>query len=238
MERLLVIAVHPDDAELMFGGAIYNYVRDKNEVYEIVVTDGSSWSRENFSSAKKLVSQRKKECLNSAKILGIKKVYFLDFPDSKITEEKITDKLVSTIKEINPTVIATHGPNEGHHDHAIIYKTVCRVCNTNNEPAPIINYLYDKKLPVTNFKGLIIRWLIDKGVDETVSFIKLNKEAVAAKFKALSCYSSQFSGNELKTLLERQENILKFSGDFCNSKYAECYKVINKKCICSNKFEL
>ena len=162
----------------------------------------------------------------------------MDFPDSKITEEKITDKLVSTIKEINPTVIATHGPNEGHHDHAIIYKTVCRVCNTNNEPAPIINYLYDKKLPVTNFKGLIIRWLIDKGVDETVSFIKLNKEAVAAKFKALSCYSSQFSGNELKTLLERQENILKFSGDFCNSKYAECYKVINKKCICSNKFEL
>ncbi len=236
MEKLLVVVAHPDDAELMFGGTIHNYINENNEVYEIVVTDGSSWCRGDFINEKKLISQRKKECLESGKKLGINKIHFLDFKDGRITPEKICDKLVETIKKINPTIIATHGPFEGHHDHEIVYQSMCRICNTVNEPAPILNYLYDKNMPLTNFKGLVVRWLADHGIDENVSFVKLDEESVKAKFDSISCYKSQFAGADLEALLKRQKNLMKYCGDFCNCGYAECYKVINKEYTCSKEF--
>lgn len=231
MEKLLFVVAHPDDAELMFGGTIYEYAKNGHEIHFIVVTDGSNWCRGEYKGKRNLVKLRKEECLKSANYLGVKTVLFLDYPDGKITEEDIYENLVKRIKNINPTIIFTHGPKENHHDHIIVNKIMLRICNTKDEPAPITNYLFDCSKPVTNFKGLVVHWNLNDGLDSEVSFIRLDDDHYQKKIKALSFYKTQFNEEDYKKIKKQQEIIMRYAGNIAYCDFAETYKVVNKQNI-------
>ncbi len=128
-KRFLVIGAHPDDADFAFAGTAAKIAKEGGEVFLGVVTDGSKG--EDVLKQKKgelLAKKREEEQKNSAKIVGIRDVYFLREKDGEIENDyNLRKKLVRIIREIRPDIVVSFDPGnfsfEGfyrfHRDHRI-----------------------------------------------------------------------------------------------------------------------
>ena len=74
--RVLIIAAHPDDEIMGVGGTIAKHVRNGDEDYLSILTNGVFGK---YSGKKMILEGRKRKdsCLSAAKYLGIKKVIFV-----------------------------------------------------------------------------------------------------------------------------------------------------------------
>jgi len=220
--KLLVIGAHPDDAELMFGGTINKYSKTGNEVNIIVVTDGSNWNRVGVRDKKKIIAIRKQEASQAAQMLGVKNIIFLDFPDGLVKKDELIQVLINKIRKINPNIILTHSEDEGHPDHVEVSRTVKRVCNKISEPAPITNHFWETSEPVvTDFKGLFTSQIIYEKFSSNVRYIKLDKQDIEMKVKAVLCHKSQFLEQEGEWVSNRLFTEAKFYGNLSYNDYSE-----------------
>ena len=74
MEKILVLCAHPDDETLGLGGTLSLKSKNGNQIFVLFFTDGES-SR---NKTTKDIILRQKQARNACKILGIKKVKFLN----------------------------------------------------------------------------------------------------------------------------------------------------------------
>lgn len=123
VERVLVIAPHPDDAEFGAGGTIIKWAAAGKEIYLVICTNGDKGSPDPEMTSEKLAKIRRKEQEAAAKILGIKEVIFLDYPDGGLEDTpEFRGKLVRLVRSIRPSAIATNDPYMkyiSHRDHRI-----------------------------------------------------------------------------------------------------------------------
>ncbi|HCC67980.1 TPA: hypothetical protein DEP90_02080, partial [Patescibacteria group bacterium] len=191
--KILVITAHPDDAELMFGGLINKYTRNDHEVEILIVTSGENWNKLGNNNVEEVKRTRRDEAKAAAKVLGAKKVRFMDYKDGFVNRYELFPKLVDEIRKSNPNYILTHAVNEGHFDHKEIGYTVQRVCNIEGEPAPIINPYWESKYkPVSSFKGFYTSNPIKLGINDKSVFVSLQKKDIKKKIESILCHKSQF----------------------------------------------
>lgn len=119
--RKVVVCVfaHPDDEAFGPSGTLAKLARDC-EVYLLCATRG-----EVGGNHERLGKVRTKELLKSAKILGIKKVYFLGFVDGTLSNaiyHQLADKIEKRLKQLRPETIMTFEPRgiSGHIDHVVV----------------------------------------------------------------------------------------------------------------------
>ncbi|MDY0097179.1 MAG: PIG-L family deacetylase [Candidatus Dojkabacteria bacterium] len=232
--KVSVITAHPDDAELMFGGTIAKYTRNGHEVEIIVVTSGESWNKIGNTNLEEVRKIRKKEAMNSAKVLGVKNIHFLNLKDGRLNRYELMPLLLEEIRKINPNYILTHSPKEGHYDHKEISYSIKRLCNIDGEPAPIINpYLESKYDAVNSFKGLYTSNPIKTGINSNTVYLSLEKEDVERKIEAVLCHKSQFQDREGMT--DKIMTEARFWGNYSNQEYSELLMGIGS--ISSNKID-
>ncbi len=122
-ERILVIAPHPDDAEFGAGGTIIKWVRESKEVYLCVCTNGDKGSSDPEMTSENLAHIRHHEQEAAAKVLGIKEVIFLNYPDGGLEDTReFRGDVVRLVRRIRPGAIATTDPYMkywSHRDHRI-----------------------------------------------------------------------------------------------------------------------
>ena len=94
--NVIVFAAHPDDEALGCSGSLALHSLNRDNIFIVFLTDGVS-SRY-LGKNKKQSNIRKNNCLNSLKILNIKKenVFFLNFPDNQLD----TVPLLSIVKKL------------------------------------------------------------------------------------------------------------------------------------------
>jgi bacillithiol biosynthesis deacetylase BshB1 len=107
----LVIAAHPDDAELCCGGTIAKFTKENKKVVIVDCTYGEMGTRGNSEI-------RRQEAQNAAKILGVTERVNLNMRDGfiQINEENLY-KMVHIIRKYRPKIILTHPWFERHPDH-------------------------------------------------------------------------------------------------------------------------
>src|SRR3989304_4780293 len=107
--KILAVGAHPDDIELGAAGTIARHVREGDEVHFLILTCGEkSGDRET----------RKKEALESAKVLNVPLVSFAEIPDTMIKEGLETIlKIEEVIKKFRPDRVYSHGTKDTHQDH-------------------------------------------------------------------------------------------------------------------------
>ena len=108
--KALVCIAHPDDETLFFGGLISSR---KYDWTVILATD---------ANADGLGTERKKRFKKSCKLLGIKKMIYLDFPDifdQRLDMKKLIGDLQKISKKEKYQIIFTHGilGEYGHQHH-------------------------------------------------------------------------------------------------------------------------
>lgn len=120
-KSLVCVFAHPDDEAFGPGGTIAKFAKE-NDIYIICATRGQAGS---LGHEKNIGKIREKELLKSAQIIGVKKVFFLDFIDGQLSNNMYQDavkKIIKILDTIKPYTLMTFEPCgvSGHLDHVAI----------------------------------------------------------------------------------------------------------------------
>src|SRR5436190_11869053 len=114
MLRLMAIFAHPDDESMAVGGTLARYAAEGVEVSLVTATRGErGWFGPGAHPGFDVLGQRRESELRSAaKVLGIKRVDFLNYLDGDLDQAppaQIIAKLVAHIRRTKPQVVVTFG---------------------------------------------------------------------------------------------------------------------------------
>lgn len=157
MKNLVCIFAHPDDEAFGPGGTIAKLSKKYN-IYLLCATKGDAG--QNATHKGKLAEIRSEELRGSAKILGVKKVFFLGFKDGTLNNNiyhKLASKIRNHLLKLRPSIVLTFEPHgvSGHIDHitvsmATMYavqklkfvKTVMQFCRPFGYQSPKDYFIY------------------------------------------------------------------------------------------------
>ncbi len=109
--NILVLAVHPDDAELGCGGTIASHIAMGHKVGIVDLTKGELGTRGTAAI-------REAEAAAASKILGISVRENLGFKDGFFqNNEQHQLAVVKVIRKYQPDIIITNAPEDRHPDH-------------------------------------------------------------------------------------------------------------------------
>ncbi len=124
--RAMVVVAHPDDAEYGCSGTVARWIREGWEVTYVLCTDGSKGTSDRSITAEQLTATRTEEQKNAGKVLGLKAVEFLGYPDGYLVPSlNLRRDIAREIRRHRPGVLICpypirdlQGPFPGNHpDH-------------------------------------------------------------------------------------------------------------------------
>jgi len=120
---VLVFTPHPDDAEFGVAGTVIHWTRKGKSVVYVVCTNGDKGTSDPNIKPEKLAETREQEQLAAAKLLGVKEVVFLRYPDQGLEDtHEFRKDIVRQIRKYKPDTVVTADPYRRylwHRDHRI-----------------------------------------------------------------------------------------------------------------------
>ena len=132
-DKILIIAAHPDDEVLGCGGSMLKWSKQGKEVHVLILAEGIT-SRDKIrkrEKRKKDLSELNDCALEANKILGVKSIKLLNYPDNRmdsITLLEIVKTIEKHIDKLKPSIIVTHHANDLNIDHKIVHQAVFTAC--------------------------------------------------------------------------------------------------------------
>lgn len=115
---LMVMTVHPDDAELGAGGTIAKYVAAGRKVGIVDLTQGELGTRGTPET-------RKREAAKAAEILGIHVRENLELRDGFFANDEESQRIIiRAIRKYQPEIVITNALDDRHPDHGRASKLV------------------------------------------------------------------------------------------------------------------
>lgn len=118
-KTVLTFSAHPDDVEYYAGGTLLK-LASTNRLVQVVVTNGEINGR---------ASERKKEQKKAAKMVGVEKLVFLNYPDSGLESRSVSLRrcLFKIILKEKPRLVFSFDPEnqfriqkDTHPDHRVL----------------------------------------------------------------------------------------------------------------------
>jgi LmbE family N-acetylglucosaminyl deacetylase len=121
MKPVVAIFAHPDDEAFGPAGTLALFAKER-PVYLICVTNGDAGINSHSDKTRTLSEIRREELEASANILGIQKVFFLNYKDGTLCNNLYADvaaKIQTILDEIKPDTLLTYEQHgiSGHLDH-------------------------------------------------------------------------------------------------------------------------
>jgi LmbE family N-acetylglucosaminyl deacetylase len=181
-KKILVIAAHPDDEVLGCGGTIAKHVRNNDEVYLLVLTDGE------FSRAAPEIDKRAQCLSDSCRILGISQFKQLSFKDNQLDAYpllEIIKEIEAFSKDIKPQIIYTHLPTDMNQDHRVAY--LAALTAFRPQPGLSVEKILTFEIPSST------EWSPLQAFAPFAPnyFESLSQEDMKVKFEALRCYAHE-----------------------------------------------
>ena len=121
--RALVVTPHPDDAEGGCGGTMAKWVKEAGTEFMVVMcTNGDKGTSNREMSSEELAVTRQVEQREASRVLGVKDVVFLAFPDGGLEDTpEFRGQVVRLIRSYKPDTIFCIDPyrstSHTHRDH-------------------------------------------------------------------------------------------------------------------------
>ena len=200
----MVIVAHPDDAEFAVAGSVATWVRDGWDVYYVICTDatggGSDDATDVSPAAKRMISEtRKSEQRAAGVVLGLKDVFFLDYPDGQLQPSiELRRDLVRLLRTYRPSRVFCQSPERTwtptltlgryHSDHlAAGQATLAAIYPMSQNPWDFPELLDEGLLPHK------ITEIYIAGAPNINHFVDISN-VMEIKIEALLCHASQFIG--------------------------------------------
>lgn len=122
MNKVLVIAVHPDDETLGCGGTLLKHKAQGDEIYWLVVTGPIKGDHPAFTD--EFIAKRDALVDRVAESYGFTETIKLNFPTQKLHAVDLKDiimKISDTMNRIQPDTIYMMFNNDVHSDHRVAF---------------------------------------------------------------------------------------------------------------------
>lgn len=123
MNKVLVIAPHPDDETLGCGGTLLKHQDSNDQTYWMIVTDIS----ENIAYSKERIARREIEIEAVAKRYNFKDVFRLGYPTTtldSVPNRELIQRISKVIYELKPHTLYVPYRNDIHTDHRAVFDAV------------------------------------------------------------------------------------------------------------------
>ncbi len=198
------VFAHPDDEAFGPAGTLAK-LSTTNDVYLLCATNGEKGKGPN-----NLSKIRQKELLASAKILGIKKVFFLGFGDGTLNNSlyhKLAAKIEKLVKNLKPSTIITYEPLgiSGHIDHITVSLVTTYVAKKFSFIKKIMYHCvrFQEADAMRNYFIFHPPGFYKEQIDEVVNISKEWEQ----KKQAILCHKSQVA--DINKILARLEKLPK-----------------------------
>lgn len=207
--KILVLAAHPDDAEISIGGTILSCSENGDEVYLLNYTNGEP-------TPHGTVEKRLHEAEKADKILKIKKRIIMDLPNRYLQDTiENRKKVAEHIRMIKPDVLLVQTHTDQHPDHiaaselgtASRFYAKLTKTNMKGEPyfPPKILYYYTSHFKLIPHPSFVM---------------PVEEKIFEEKIKAVETYESQMN-HKNRDIPDFLKTMGKFYGSKINKKYAE-----------------
>lgn len=228
-ENILVISAHPDDEVLGVGGTIAKKAIEGHDIFVVILATGIAARYSNPNSQKAKIKQEidnlRKEAEKSASVLGVKKIFFLDFPDNRldtIPKMDITFKLKEIIEIIKPQIVYIHHFGDYNWDHQIAFETSLMACRPNvGDYFP--NQIYSYEVVSSTERSFQNNLnVFTPNVFENI------ETTIESKKKALQCYKTELREYPHPRSPEAIEYLARKRGGEVAFEFAEAFQLIRK----------
>ena len=133
LNRILVVAAHPDDEVLGCGGTIARHADAGDQVQVLIVAEGatSRLQKRDRLQADEELSTLVQAAQRSGSILGAAGVELLDFPDNRLDSLDRLDLIKRIEQQIDrhqPQVVYVHHAGDVNVDHRRLHEAVVTAC--------------------------------------------------------------------------------------------------------------
>ncbi len=222
-ENILCIQPHPDDMEIGAGATIARLSRSGKQVTALTITDGSAGTYQPSDKPGEISRTRKAETENSAKLLGVKKLIWLDYADGgNLPYEKIRADITGTIRSLKPDAVMVCDPwlpYEAHSDHNRTGLAAAEACLLSGMPQFCPDDLQKGVMPhsiemIAFYYTAYPNTLIDAS------------DTWEIKLAAIDCHNSQFSGEKGEKLKAYLTARSEEQAEKENCRLVEAFKVL------------
>lgn len=203
VEKVLILAPHPDDAEFGLGGTISKLQKLGKEIHVAVFSDCEKSTPAGFE--KGVIME---EFYASCEFLGIKQenIHTFDFEVRLFPQlrQEILEGLIKLRAKLRPDLVFLPSSSDIHQDHATIHNEGIRAFKHCN----VLGY----EMPWNNFEF------------KSYVYVNLSDEEIEHKIAALNHYKSQ--AHRPYSAEEFVKSLAKIRAIQINKKYAESFELI------------
>ncbi len=218
LDRVLVIAAHPDDPEFGAGATIAKWALAGKEITYLLLTSGDKGSHDPNMRPGQLATMRESEQRAAAHELGIKEVIFLRHPDGVLEYNvELRRQVTHIIRKLKPHIVMAIDPwrhYQLHPDHRAAGFAALDAAWSAREWHIFGEQLVGDEEP-WRIKEIYLFWTENADHFETVG----------KRVAALTHHASQV-GTDHQRLDERMRERLRQVGEKYNCEYAEEFKLI------------
>lgn len=198
---MMVVTPHPDDAEFGVAGTVARWTREGKKVVYVVCTNGDKGTSDINMKPQELAKIREQEQLAAAKLLGVREVVFLRYPDQSLEDTpEFRKELVRVIRRYRPEVVVTASPYRRylwHRDHRITGQVTMDAVFPYARDHLAYPDLLEEGLQPHNVKEV---WL---WAEDDANYRSDITETFDIKMAALGCHKSQIGDNMPPEMKER-----------------------------------
>lgn len=205
MEKIVVVAVHPDDETIGCGGTIIKHLDRGDEVHCILVTKGNAGQKEIWDKVK-----------DTYRFTSVTE---LDFPELVLMDKSLNElipPLSKAISSIQPQTIIIPNRSDAHSDHKAIFSAVASCTKAFRYPF-IEKVLMMEVISETDFALPLPegQFIANYYVDITKEFEK--------KQEILKIYESELLPYPQTRNLNTMQALNRYRGSQINAEYAETF---------------
>jgi LmbE family N-acetylglucosaminyl deacetylase len=219
--QIMVVTPHPDDAEFGVAGTAARWIREGKEVIYVVCTNGDKGTSDINMKPEELARIREEEQLAAAKVIGVREVVFLRYPDQSLEDTpEFRKAIVRQIRTFRPETVVTADPYRRyiwHRDHRITGRV------TLDAVFPYARDLY--AYPDLLAEGLQphkVREVLLWGSEEP-NYRSDITDTFDIKLAALRCHQSQIGDRPNPELEERLRQRCKLMAEGSDCELAEAF---------------
>jgi LmbE family N-acetylglucosaminyl deacetylase len=234
VERALVVVAHPDDADFASSGTVATWVQQGVEVSYCLLTYGDAGGFDPAVDRADIPGIREEEQRAAAAEVGVTDLYFLGYPDGRLTLTMDLRRDISrVIRTVRPNRVITQSPERNwervyasHPDHLLAGEaTMCAVYPDARNPFAHPELLADEGLEAWSVAEVWMvaapQHLVNHFVDVTDTFDR--------KLAALKAHESQTAHLDIEGLLRPWNGAQAAQAGYGPGRLAEAYHVIDTK---------
>lgn len=212
--KVLVIAVHPDDETLGCGGTLLKHKSNNDEIHWLICTQTDKNSD--------FYKTREKEILEVSKKYQFDSVHNLELNTMRVDEysmSELVSKISKVISEVKPNIIYLPFKDDVHSDHRFIFEAAYSC--TKSFRYPFIKKIYMMEtLSETEFAPSTKEnsFIPNTFVDITNFFDK--------KVEIMKIFKSELDKHPFPRSIKNLEALATIRGATCNCEYAESFVLL------------